>query len=68
MMKHATLFVVTTTCALAGGCSFTSHTQGVEPAPVATQRTVYPDGSYRDVAVVPTTSEPVRTTTVTTFP
>ena len=68
MMKHATFVGVVTACALAGGCSVTSHTQGVEPAPVATQRTIYPDGSYRDVAVVPATTVPARTTTVTTFP
>lgn len=66
MIKHATLVAVVIACALAGGCSVTSHTQGVESGPVATQRTVYPDGSYRDVAVVP--AAPRTTTTVTTFP
>lgn len=67
-MKHATFVVVVSACALAGGCSFTSHTQAVEPAPVATQRTVYPDGSYRETAVVPAATAPRTTTTVTTFP
>jgi hypothetical protein len=66
MMKHATFVVVVTACALVGGCSTTTYTQ--QPAPVATQRTIYPDGSYRDVAVVPATTVPARTTTVTTFP
>ncbi len=67
-MKHATFVVVVSACALAGGCSVTSHTQAVEPAPVATQRTIYPDGSYRDTTVVPVATAPATTTTVTTFP
>ena len=60
-MKYAAFAIVVAIGALAGGCSFSSRTQSVEPAPVATQRTVYPDGSYKDTAVAPAT-----TTTVTT--
>ena len=72
MMKQIALIVATAACTFAGGCSSTTTTRVVEPAPVAaTQRTVYPDGTYVDRPVVATTTTtvpvaPARTTTVHT--
>jgi hypothetical protein len=58
-----------------GGCTATTQTRVVEPAPVAiqrtpvaTERTTYPDGTYVDRPVVATTAAPVVTATTTTTP
>jgi PBP1b-binding outer membrane lipoprotein LpoB len=71
-MKINMLLAVAGACTLAAGCTATSTTRVVEPAPAtttrvvqpapvaSTQRTVYPDGTYRDSTVV----TPATTTTV----
>ena len=65
-MKANALLFAGAACALAVGCSATTTTRVVEPTPAAaTQRTVYPDGTYSDRTVVPatTTVVPAGTTT-----
>ena len=59
--NHAAFIIAVAASTLAAGCSFTSNTRSVEPVPVATQRTVYPDGTYSDRTVVPATTTTVST-------
>jgi hypothetical protein len=67
MMKQVALIIATAACTFAAGCSSTTTTRVVQPAPVsATQRTVYPDGTYVDRPVVATTTVPVAPATTTT--
>jgi hypothetical protein len=67
-MKTNALLFAGAVCALAGGCSATTTTRVVEPTPAAaTQRTVYPDGTYSDRTVVPVTTTVVPAGTTTTY-
>jgi hypothetical protein len=67
-MKTNALLFAGTACALAAGCSATTTTRVVEPTPAAaTQRTVYPDGTYSDRTVVPATTTVVPAGTTTTY-
>ena len=70
MMKNRPIAITAAACVLVGACSSNTTTRVVEPVPAATQRTVYPDGTYRDTAVVPaapiTTVVPARPATVYT--
>jgi hypothetical protein len=68
MQNHAAFAIAVAACALAGGCTATSTTRVVDPAPVATQRTVYADGTYRDTTVVPATTTTVVPATTTVVP
>ena len=68
MTKKVALMIATAACALTVGCTSTSTTRVVQPAPAAaTQRTVYPDGTYVDRPVVATTTTAVPATTTTVY-
>jgi len=56
---HSAFVVAVAASTLVAGCSFTSNTRTVEPAPVATRTVV----TETPVAVVPATTTTVYTTT-----